>query len=74
MELVYASEKLKTQCTSVKAAKKLFGGNIALAMGLLSRINALEAADTVKDIILQPTFRFHNLEYKHGKNLEGFLQ
>lgn len=30
LELVYASEKVKIQCTSVKAAKKLFNGNIAL--------------------------------------------
>ena len=42
MELVYASDKVKTQCTSVKAAKKLFGGDAVLAASLLARINALE--------------------------------
>ena len=61
MELQYVSEKIKIQCTSVKAAKKLFGGDNVLATSLLARINALEKADTIKDIIVQPTFHFHNL-------------
>ena len=73
MELVYASDKVKTQCTSVKAAKKLFGGDTVLATSLLARINALEKADTIKDIIVQPTFHFHNLENKHGRDLRGFF-
>ena len=63
MELVYASDKVKTQCTSVKAARKLFGG----------RINALREADTIKDIIVQPAFHFHKLNNKHGRNLEGYF-
>ena len=73
MELVYASTKLKTQCTSVKAAKKLFGGDTVLATSLLARINAMEAAETIKDIIVQPSFHFHKLNNKHGRNLEGFF-
>ena len=73
MELVYASDEVKTQCTSVKAAKKLFGGDTVLATSLLARINALEKADTIKDIIVQPTFHFHNLRYKHGRDLRGFF-
>ena len=73
MELVYASGKVKTQCTSVKAAKKLFGGDTVLATSLLARINALEKADTIKDIIVQPTFHFHNLGNKHGRDLRGFF-
>ena len=74
MELVYASDKVKIQCTSVKAAKKLFGGDTVLATSLLARINALEKADTIKDIIVQPPFHFHNLENKHGRDLHGFLR
>jgi plasmid maintenance system killer protein len=73
LELIYASDKVETQCTSVKAARKLFGGDNALAISLLARINALEKADTIKDIIVQPKFYFHNLENKHGRNLEGFF-
>lgn len=73
MELVYSSDKVKSQCTSVKAAKKLFGGDSVLAMSLLARINALEMADTIKDIIVQPTFHFHNLGKKQGRDLEGFF-
>ena len=73
MELVYASEKVKTQCTSVKAARKLFGGNNALATSLHARINALGQAETIKDIIVQPSFYFHKLDNKHGRNLEGYF-
>ena len=73
MELVYATDKVETQCTSVKAAKKLFGGDVMLARSLLARINALKEADTIKDIIVQPTFHFHKLENKNGKNLEGYF-
>ncbi len=73
MELVYTSEKLKAQCTSVKAAKKLFRGDGQLSMSLLSRINALEEAETLKDIVVQPTFHFHKLKNKDGKNLEGYF-
>ena len=73
MELQYTSEKLREQCTSVKAAKKLFGGNAALAISLLARINALQSAETIKDIIIQPAFHFHNLQNKKGRNLEGYF-
>ena len=73
MDLVYASDKVKSQCTSIKAANKLFGGDAALSKSLLSRINALRSANNVKDIIVQPTFRFHALKNKKGKDLEGYF-
>ena len=73
MELVYEDAKTEEQCTSLKAAKKLFGGNSVLAISLLARINALKQADTIKDIIVQPTFHFHKLENKNGRDLEGYL-
>lgn len=73
MELVYASDKIKNQCTNLKIAKKVFGGDTSLATSLLARINALEQADTIKDIIVQPTFHFHNLSNKYGRNLDGFF-
>lgn len=73
MELEYVSEKVKLQCTSVKAAKKLFGGDAVLTRSLLARINALSNADTIKDIIVQPAFRFHDLKNKKGRNLEGYF-
>lgn len=71
MEIVYSSEKVKEQCTSFKRAKKFFGGDAKMAEKLLSRVNALERANTLKDIIVQPQFRFHNLTNKDGKDLEG---
>lgn len=51
----------------------MFNGNNALAVSLLARINALENADTIKDIIVQPTFHFHALRNKGKRNLEGFF-
>ena len=71
MELVYSSKKVEEQCTSLKQAKKLFGGDVKMAEKLLSRINALEQASTLKDIVVQPQFRFHSLTNKDGNNLEG---
>lgn len=73
MELVYASETLKLQCTNVKAAKKFFHGDSKLSINLLSRINALQQAEVLKDIIVQPTFHFHKLKNKGGRNLEGYF-
>lgn len=73
MELVYISETVKSQCTNVKVAKKLFNGNSQLTISLLSRINALQQAEVLKDIIVQPTFHFHNLKNKNGRNLEGYF-
>ena len=73
MDLLYASDKVKSQCTSIKAANKLFGGDAALSKSLLSRINALRSANNIKDIIVQPTFRFHALKNKKGKDLEGYF-
>ena len=73
MILEYASDKVKSQCTSIKAANKLFGGDAALYKSLLSRINALRSANNIKDIIVQPTFRFHALKNKKGKDLEGYF-
>ncbi|CDD09432.1 putative uncharacterized protein [Phascolarctobacterium succinatutens CAG:287] len=73
MQVVYESEKVKSQCTSLKVANKLFGGNAVLGRTLLSRINALEQADTIRDIIVQPAFHFHDLKNKNGRNLEGYF-
>lgn len=73
MELIYATEKIEEQCTSVKAANKLFGGDAVLGRSLLARINALKQAESIKDIIVQPTFHFHNLKNRNGRNLEGYF-
>jgi plasmid maintenance system killer protein len=73
LELVYTDAKTEEQCTSLKAAKNLFGGNDALAKSLFARINALKQAETIKDIIVQPTFHFHKLENKGGRHLEGYF-
>lgn len=73
MELVYASKKVEQQCTNHKEAKKLFAGNDKLAVSLIARINALEQAVVLKDIIALPQFHFHKLLNKNGKDLEGLF-
>ena len=67
MRIIYSSEKLKKVCTSVKAAKKFFGGNEALTRSLMDRINAIEQAIVIMDIIQMPSFHFHSLKNKGRK-------
>ena len=64
MRIIYANTKTEKQCNSLKEATKLFGGDKKLATSLLARISAIEQADVIKDIIVMPTFRFHNLKGK----------
>ena len=73
MEIVYSSKKVEKQCTSVKEANKLFGGNKQLTTSLMSRINAIKQAETIMDIIAMPTFHFHKLNNKGKKKLEGYF-
>lgn len=54
MKVEYRSGKVKEQCTDIRKATRLFGGDRALALKLLSRINALEQATVIQDIIVQP--------------------
>ena len=69
MRIIYANTKTEKQCTSLKEATKLFGGDKKIATSLLARITAIEQADVIKDIIVMPTFRFHNLKGK----LDGYF-
>lgn len=69
LQIEYSNEKVKSLCTSVKVANKLFGGNAAYTKSLMARINAIQNADTLRDIIVQKSFRFHNL---HG-DMEGLF-
>lgn len=73
MELIYYDDKVKEQCTSLKAAKKFFGGDAIMAQKLLSRINALEQAVTLKDIAVLKPFRLHKLNDKGNKKLRGYF-
>lgn len=66
MKVIYSNAKVEEQCTSVKAANKLFGGNKKYVLALMSRINALENAETLKDIICTPQYRFHRLKGELG--------
>jgi len=72
MKVEYAHDKVKKQCTDLKEAQKLFGGNKQLAVSLQARINFLMQADTLQDVILYKPNRFHNLVNKKGKNLDGY--
>ena len=72
MELIYTNAKIEEQCTSLKAARMCFGGNNILATSLLARINALKQADTIKDIIVQPSF--HTVKMPIMVYFAGFCQ
>lgn len=69
MKLEYKSSKVEKQCTDLKTARKLFGGNAKLAISLFARIRALTEAVTLKDIIVQKQFHFHKL----NGDLEGYF-
>ena len=71
MELVYATEKLEEVCTKEKVAIRFFNGDNQLAVKLLSRVNALKQAETLRDIVVQKQFHFHKLGNKGKRNLEG---
>ncbi|WP_022763549.1 hypothetical protein [Butyrivibrio sp. AD3002] len=73
MEIVYQNKKVEKQCTGLKEAKKLFGGSEALALSLLARINAIEKAETIKDIVVQKQFSFHNLHNVGKQKLDGYF-
>jgi len=73
LEVVFASKTVEERCANLKSAKKLVGGSEKIALGILSRINALRQAPTIKDIIVQPQFRFHNLDDRRRKKLRGFF-
>lgn len=72
MKILYADIKVEKICTDQKAAARLFGGNKLLAVSLFARINAIDSADTLIDIIKMPNFHFHNLVNKKGKDLKGY--
>lgn len=66
MKIYYANHIVEQQCTNLKVATKLFGGDKNLAKSLLIRINAIENAEVIKDIIVMKPFRFHNLQGKRN--------
>ena len=73
MKIVYRDNSIEEQCTSRKKAKRLFGGNELLTNSLMARVNALEQAETILDIVVMPPFHFHKLTNKDGRDLEGFF-
>ena len=72
MKILYSDGKIEKVCTDIKAATKVFGGNKQLAISLFARINAIDSADTLIDIIRMPNFHFHSLKNKKGKDLKGY--
>lgn len=57
----------------LKDSKEVFRWKYNDANSLMARINALKQADTIKDIIVQPTFHFHKLTNKNGRDMEGYF-
>lgn len=69
MDVIYSNAKVQKQCTDLKAAQKLFGGDRQLAIKLLARVNQIVAADVLRDIVLTQPLRFHSLQ----GNLDGYF-
>lgn len=59
MQVIFSKKKEEKVCRDFSKAQKEYGKSVA--MGIMSRINALESAKTLKDIIVMPNFRFHAL-------------
>ncbi len=74
MELIYASDKIKIQCTSMKAASKLFGGDAVLARSLLARMNALQGRKRSKILLFSLPFIFINWRIKMEGIWRDFLR
>lgn len=73
MEIVYGNKRTEKVCTNLSEAKKYFGGDALLSRSLLARITALKQAENIKDIVVQRQFRFHKLENRYGRDLEGYF-
>jgi len=66
VKISYKSKKLEKECTNISQAKKKY--NEKVAEKLLYTIDAIKNAETLRDIICVPTFRFHSLiGDKNGK-------
>lgn len=63
MKIIYANKRLEAICTDSKATLHFFGDR-NLARSLRSRLDAIELAACLRDVIAMPQFRFHNLEGK----------
>lgn len=64
MKIIYKDKEAEAICTKTNKASSIFGGNKNMVEKLMSRINALQNAETLKDIIVQKQFRFHALKGK----------
>ena len=74
MKIIYSNQYTYNVCTNLIEAKKLFGGNVQLALSLLKRVNNIENAVLFVDILRYKTFHFHKLRnLGKYKNLEGFF-
>jgi plasmid maintenance system killer protein len=74
LKVLYKDKKTKDIFEDIKKATKYFGGNKAMAISLLARINAINQAEDIRDIIAQKQMRFHKLLNKgKERNLEGYF-
>ena len=69
MQLLYNNSKVQKQCTDLKTAKKIVWRECCISNQLFARINAMQQASVIKDIVMMPTFHFHKL----SGNMDGFF-
>ena len=74
MRLLFATEKLEKQCRKVSEATRLFGGDMQLAVKLLGRINVLEQAEVLRDMLFSDSFAFTSCLIKGGENMRDVLR
>lgn len=71
MEVKFANDKIKTVCTSIKAAKKKY--DLQVAMSLHSVVNLLISAKNLTDIKKYKKYRLHPLLNKYKVDRRGQL-
>lgn len=73
MKILYSNTKTEKICTNYEEARRFFGGKAILADCLMKKIYFLENTDFLKDVIDTRSLRFHNLQAKGKKNLNGYF-
>lgn len=62
MDIVYKNNEIKSKCISIKVAKKYFDSKTAKK--LIKRIDFIDAAENLEDVISYPALNFHDLKGK----------
>lgn len=73
LKINYQNKSVEKICCDKEEAKKFFDGKANLATSLMARMNVLDAAQCLHDVVVQRQFRFHKLKNKKHSKLEGYF-